>query len=252
MENLPKAPIVPKIEDLYADTNLAKSNDLLMSLLNQPPNPEWVKIHPYIAGYKYLPIDKIEYLLKKIFKKYRIEILREGYCFNGVYVVVRVWYLNPITNEFDYHDGIGAKELQVKKGMSAADLSAINSGALQMAFPIAKTVAIKDACDHFGTLFGSDLNRKDVMFISPDEKLNDKSVIEKINESVSLPDNQKILPATESVNDIEVVGAEIISPVREPLFDTEGNLNSSPAPAPATPIAPATPVPAPVNDYDDF
>lgn len=30
-----------------------------------------------------------------------------------------------------------------------------------MAFPIAKTVAIKDACDHFGKLFGSDLNRKD-------------------------------------------------------------------------------------------
>lgn len=239
MENLPKAPIVPKIEDLYADTNLAKSNDLLMSLLNQPPNPEWVKIHPYIAGYKYLPIDKIEYLLKKIFKKYRIEILREGYCFNGVYVVVRVWYLNPITNEFDYHDGIGAKELQVKKGMSAADLSAINSGALQMAFPIAKTVAIKDACDHFGTLFGSDLNRKDVMFISPDEKLNDKSVIEKINESVL-------------VNDIEVVEAEIISPIREQLFDTEGNLNGSTAPAPATPIAPVTPMPATVNDDDDF
>jgi hypothetical protein len=32
-----------------------------------------------------------------------------------------------------------------------------------MAFPIAKTVAVKDACDHFGKLFGSDLNRKDVI-----------------------------------------------------------------------------------------
>ena len=30
-----------------------------------------------------------------------------------------------------------------------------------MAFPIAKTAAIKDACDHFGKMFGSDLNRKD-------------------------------------------------------------------------------------------
>lgn len=30
-----------------------------------------------------------------------------------------------------------------------------------MAFPNAKSLAIKDACDHFGRLFGADLNRKD-------------------------------------------------------------------------------------------
>ena len=175
---------LPKIQDLYSDIELAKSNDSLMALLNQPPKKEWVKKHPIIANYNYLPIDKVEFLLKKIFKKYRIEILREGTSFNGVYVVVRVWYLNPITNEFDYHDGIGAKELQVKKGASAADLSAINSGALSMAFPIAKTIAIKDACDHFGSLFGSDLNRKDVMGMGIDDKLQNKSAIEKLNNIV--------------------------------------------------------------------
>jgi hypothetical protein len=32
-----------------------------------------------------------------------------------------------------------------------------------MAFPMAKTIAIKDACDSFGRIFGSDLNRKDIM-----------------------------------------------------------------------------------------
>ena len=32
-----------------------------------------------------------------------------------------------------------------------------------MAFPIAKTIAIKDATHHFGNLFGSNLNRKDVI-----------------------------------------------------------------------------------------
>jgi hypothetical protein len=32
-----------------------------------------------------------------------------------------------------------------------------------MAFPMAKTIAIKDAADHFGKLFGADLNRKDVI-----------------------------------------------------------------------------------------
>lgn len=193
---------IPQIQDLYSDIKLAQSNDALMALLNQPPKKEWIKEHPYIAGYKYLPIDKIEYLLKKIFKKYRIEIIREGVAFNGVYVIVRVHYLNPITNEFDYHDGIGAKELQVKKGSSAADLAMINSGALAMAFPIAKTVAIKDACDHFGTLFGSDLNRKDVMGITTDKKLAEKSIIDKINEEVSTETPTSVISETEKIPEI--------------------------------------------------
>lgn len=162
---------LPTIQELYKDVDLAKINDQLTVLLNQPPPASWVKKHPYIKNYNYLPIDKIEFLLKKIFKSYRIEVLREGTSFNGVYVVVRVHYLNPVTGNFDFHDGIGAKELQVKSGSSPADLANINPGALSMAFPIAKTIAIKDACDHFGTLFGSDLNRKDVMQITEDEKL---------------------------------------------------------------------------------
>lgn len=162
---------LPTIQELYSDVALAKSNDTLVALLNQQPPKSWVKVHPYIKNYAYLPIDKVEYLLKKIFKKYKIEILREGQSFNGVYVVVRVWYLDPITNEMDFHDGIGACQLQTKQGASPADLANINNGALQMAFPIAKTVAIKDACDHFGMLFGSDLNRKDTIQIVLDEKL---------------------------------------------------------------------------------
>jgi len=159
---------LPTIQDLYETKEVAIKNDQLTVLLNQEPNPNWVKTHPFIKNYNYIPIERIEYLLKSIFKKYRIEILREGQSFNGVYVVVRVHYLNPITNEMDFHDGIGAVELQTAKGTSPADLANINNGALGMAFPIAKTRAIKDASDHFGKLFGSDLNRKDVISYSFD------------------------------------------------------------------------------------
>jgi len=38
-----------------------------------------------------------------------------------------------------------------------------------MAFPIAKTVAIKDACDMFGSLFGANLNRRDTVEFKADE-----------------------------------------------------------------------------------
>lgn len=164
---------LPTIQELYDNTNLAIRNDAFTVLMNQKPMDKWVKTHPYIKGYKYIPIERIEFLIKKIFKSYKIEVLREGTSFNGVYVVVRVHYLHPVTSEWNFHDGIGAIHLQVKKGSTPADLSNINNGALSMAYPHAKTLAIKDACDHFGVLFGSDLNRKDQISYSIDEKLKD-------------------------------------------------------------------------------
>lgn len=162
---------LPKINDLYSDKLTAQKNDAFVTLMNQPPKDEWVKTHPFIKGYKYLPIERIEYLLKTIFKSYRIEVLREGTSFNGVYVVVRVHYLHPLTNTWEFHDGIGASQLQTAKGTSPADLNNINNGALSMAFPMAKTIAIKDACDSFGRIFGSDLNRKDIISYELDLKL---------------------------------------------------------------------------------
>lgn len=162
---------LPTLQDLYNDKVTTLQADQLTVILNQKPPETWIKTHPYIAKYRYLPIDKIEFLLKKIFKRYRIEVLREGQSFNGVWVTVRVHYLNPITGEWDFHDGIGAEQLQTAKGTSPADLANINNGALGMAFPIAKTRAVKDACDHFGTTFGSDLNRKDTLSYSGDTKL---------------------------------------------------------------------------------
>lgn len=165
----------PELSELFAE-NLedAFKNEQLNYLLNREPKPSWIKQHPYISNYKYLPIDKIEFMLRKIFKRYRIEITGQGTAFNGVWVTVRVHYLNPATGEWDFHDGIGACQLQTAKGTSPADLGNINNGALAMAFPIAKTVAIKDACDHFGKIFGSDLNRKDTIEFSEDEKLKQR------------------------------------------------------------------------------
>ena len=159
---------LPTIIDLTQDLELSYKTDALNLLLSQAPPQTWVKKHPFIKDYHYLPIDKIEHLLRKIFKSYKIEIKEQGVAFNGVWVTVRVHYLNPTNNEWSYHDGIGACQLQTAKGTSPADLININNGALQMAFPIAKTVAIKDACDMFGSLFGANLNRRDAVEFKPD------------------------------------------------------------------------------------
>lgn len=175
----------PSIHDLYTEEIDYKKLDGFKAWINQDPFHKWVKEHPYIkqdgidemgrkikVPYRYLPIDKVEWLLSNIFKFYRIEIKEQGTAFNGVYVVVRVHYLHPVTGEMSYHDGIGASQLQTKAGTSPSDLININNGALSMAFPMAKTLAVKDACDHFGRMFGSDLNRKDLAVIIQDEKLN--------------------------------------------------------------------------------
>lgn len=161
----------PTIQELYSNPQMVLAQDQINFILNQPPPDNWIETHPYIKNYKYLPIGKVEFLLKKLFKKTRIEILREGVSFNGVYVVVRVWYQDITTGEMDFHDGIGASQLQTASGKSAADLVNINNGALSMAYPNAKTIAIKDACDHFGSIFGANLNRKDTISYQPDDKL---------------------------------------------------------------------------------
>lgn len=187
---------LPTLAELTGDIELAYKNDALNALLNAQPPKAWVKEHPYIkveieengvkkkVPYKYLPIDKIELLLRKIFKEYRIEITGQGTAFNGVWVTVRVHFKSPLTGQWSFHDGIGAAQLQTAKGTSPADLANINNGAVSMAFPNAKTIAIKDACDMFGNLFGANLNRKDIVEFTPDKNLTEafiKSNKEKLN-----------------------------------------------------------------------
>lgn len=164
------------LQELYEgyDIELAGKTESLNSILNVNPPEKWVKKHPYIKDHRYLPIDKVEYLLRKIFKRYRIEVTGQGTAFNGVWVTVRVHYVDPASKEWTFQDGIGSIELQVKKGQSPSDLASINHGALSIAFPIAKTFAVKDACDCIGNIFGANLNRKDYIEFKPDNELIDK------------------------------------------------------------------------------
>ena len=193
---------LPTIQDLHEDNALVSyKNDQLNLLLNQEPKKEWVKEHPFVKGHKYIPIDKVEFMLRKIFKKYQIEITGQGTSFNGVWVTVRVHYYHPTESCMMYHDGIGAVQLQTAKGTSPADLANINNGALSMAYPIAKTLAIKDACDHFGKLFGCDLNRKDTMAFKVD--VNPLELKEQLIDLFNL--KRDMMPQDEILNTLMVI-----------------------------------------------
>lgn len=186
MQTTPKLPEqfkLPTLSEIFKDDiELAGKSEGLNAILNHEPKAEWIKEHPFIRGHRYLPIDKVEYLLRKIFKYYKIEITGQGTAFNGVWVTVRVHYFNPATSEMNYQDGIGASQLQTAKGKSAADMININNGAVSMAFPLAKTLAIKDACQLIGNIFGANLDRQDTIRFAPDEAIIQQSREEKRKE----------------------------------------------------------------------
>lgn len=169
---IPLAKPLPKHEDLILDKPKALLYSILNAKLNRLPNRKWIKSQT-IGGREvfYLPIEKVEYLLTKIFGLWYAEVVRYEQVFNAVTVHVRLHLVHPYTGEPWKVDGVGAEEVQTKKGAAASDLANINTGAVAMAFPAAKSEAIKNAAKSLGKYFGRDLNRKDT--ISSEEYEND-------------------------------------------------------------------------------
>lgn len=181
------------IQLLYAKPEIQLAQDKLITFLNQEPPDAWVKVHPYIKNHKYLPIEKVEFLLKRFFKKYNIEVKEYKQVLNSITCFVRVHYQDPLTNEMLWHDGVGACELQTAKdtGPLKLDASNINLGAVPMALGIAKSVAVKDACDHIGNIFGANLNRKDSMHFESDITLTNVVNSKEHDRMVALIDKAK-------------------------------------------------------------
>ena len=165
------------IKDLTSDNELqhVAKMDVFNALINEQPPPKWLKTNPFANNSKYLPIDKVELLLTKLFKEWWVEIKDQNVMFNSVYVTVTLHYYNPAFGKWQKQDGIGAKQIQTKKGSSPAEMQNINNNAVEMALPIAKVNAIKDASHNIGRLFGGELNRKEIVEYKVDENLQEKA-----------------------------------------------------------------------------
>lgn len=112
----------------------------------------FVKTHPY-GKFEYIPIAILEPLAQALDPNTYSELLREGTVANGFYCVVRL-YFNGRT-----YDGVGAAEFQTKKGASASDFSNLNTGAIVMGVPKARSEALKNAYAQIGDLFGRGIRR---------------------------------------------------------------------------------------------
>lgn len=160
------------LAELVKDPEDAFKNDELNFILNQPVPKEWIKKHPLVkvknefnnwVPLEYIPVDKVEYLLTRIFQRWTREVKFVGQLFNSVYVIVRLGVRNPVTGEWEYQEGGGAVPVQTDKDASAAELDKIKSNAVQIALPAAISYALKDAAECFGTTFGKNLNKRDTV-----------------------------------------------------------------------------------------
>lgn len=152
---------LPTIQDLYSDIGWAAKQNDLNRLLNQEPAKGWIKEHPFNKGLKYLPIERVEWLLTNVFLRWWCEVKEIKVVANSVVVTVSVYVIDPITGETIFNDGVAGVDIQTAKGANATDFSQITPFAVMKAVPAAKSYAIKDAAESFGRLFGKDLNRKD-------------------------------------------------------------------------------------------
>ena len=162
---------LPKLADLYSDTELKIAQNDLNILVNAEPNPGWLRDHPFakkevvIDGkkvkvpIKFIPIERIEWLLTRIFIRWHVEVKTVQLIANSVQVTVRLYYQDVVTKEMLWQDGIGAVALQTDSGAGAVEFDKIKSSAVQMAAPAAETYAVKDAAEKIGKFFGKDINR---------------------------------------------------------------------------------------------
>jgi hypothetical protein len=154
------------------ETPESEAQNALTVILNQDPPQKWLCNHP-MATVKdsqnktvpllYLPINRVEYLLTKIYRKWSVEVKTVQTIANSVVVTVRLHVTNPLTGEAEFQDGVGAAPIQTDKGAGAMDWNFAKSNGVQLAAPAAETYAIKDAFEKFGRVFGRDLTRQNLL-----------------------------------------------------------------------------------------
>jgi hypothetical protein len=153
-----KLPTIAEIEK--GDLAIPGKLNALNVLLNQEPPNSWIKKQD---GISHLPIDKVKYLLTKIFIEWYTEIKSVIIIANSVTVILTLHFKNPITREWQKTDGIGAAPINTKKGSAAMDWNEIIHDSVHKCGGAAKAFALKNAAKDIGKIFGAGLNIDDVI-----------------------------------------------------------------------------------------
>lgn len=158
-----------KVEALYANKELMDKIAQFNLVLNGETPEEWIRVLPGTTV-KYVPIQRLEWLMTSIFGQFKYEVKSVSVIDNSISVLVRVHYYNPVLDVWEWADGVGAAPLMATEGEMAVAL----------ALPAAKSFAVKDAVEPLGKLFGKDLNRADqIAYDNLEKKKKDTTEITK-------------------------------------------------------------------------
>ena len=140
-----------QITTLTRDLGLAVQVDNLNTLLNTEPPKAWFKNH---KGNDYLPIDRVKNNLITIFQDYDWEIQSVQVIANSITIVGNLFVMNPVTGRTRRLAGIGSWPIQLKAGSAPTDFNCIIQDAIQKNAPAAESLALKNAAQKLGKLFG--------------------------------------------------------------------------------------------------
>lgn len=138
---------IPTIESLISGN--IDLNDLQKLLESEPPK-EWLQDLEVTQNkakkiIKYLPIERVDYLLRSIYIDNWCEILSTGIYQTSCQVTLRLFVVNPIDEKIYHVDGVGG---------------ASSIGGVDVALALAKANAKKNASKELGKIFGRDLSRE--------------------------------------------------------------------------------------------
>ena len=150
---------LPTIDQLASmEITERDKNNALNVLLNQSPPKSWLKKQD---GVTHLPVDKVRFLLTKIFVEWNEKIQSVQVIANSVVVVITLNYLNPITGNWQSMDGIGAAPINTKSGKTAMDWENIVHDSVHKCAGAADAFALKNAAKKIGRIFGAELMQDD-------------------------------------------------------------------------------------------
>ena len=151
-------------------TEIKKISDNLKKEFTKKPNPKNIKVNKFANNSKYLTIGYIEAILDRHFLTWDVYVTDVQLMLNAVVVTVRV-EMTTIAGSKITRMGVGASEIQTRKGSTTLDPGTISPKALEKNVPIAKSMAIKNAVASLGDAFGRNLNREYNFEHIPDENL---------------------------------------------------------------------------------
>jgi hypothetical protein len=237
---------VPTLAELHKDNPDAFANDQLKTLLNMPVNQAWLKKHP-MTGHPYLPVDKVDYLLDRIYGRWELVVKSIFQIEQSVCAIVTLKLWNPNRGDWDYQDGAGAMPIQVDSQTPPADMTKIKSNAVQLAVPAAISYAKKDAADNLGTIFGRNVTRKDSLVFDPTFKEDPYIAEENVDKA---PPPPAPLPTSLASKVVNQPSQPVIQPEQAPVVDfTPPAFDASAFAAPVT--QPAVTIPE-INTKLDF